>query len=186
MLVTLQPGIDNENHVLLSSLDETIIQREAEFNLGIHKYPGGVYNPKGHKYVTDFITEPIPKLTYRVGGVVLTKEMIFTTSEDRMIIKYTLEDAHSGTKLKLRPFLAFRNVHRLSKQNIFVEKKYEKVGNGIKVRMYLGYTDLFLQLSRTNDYTHVPEWYYNIEYQEEMERGYEYQEDLYVPGYFEC
>ncbi len=186
MLVTLQPGIDNENHVLLSSLDETIIQREADFNLSIHKYPGGVYNPKGHKYVTDFVTEPIPKLTYRVGGVVLTKEMIFTTSEDRMIIKYTLEDAHSSTKLRLRPFLAFRNVHRLSKQNIFVEKKYEKIGNGIKVRMYLGYTDLFLQISRTNDYTHVPEWYYNIEYQEEMERGYEYQEDLYVPGYFEC
>ena len=31
MLITLQPGIDNENHVLLSSLDETIIQMEAEF-----------------------------------------------------------------------------------------------------------------------------------------------------------
>ena len=31
MLVTPQPGIDNENHVLLSSVDETVIQREAEF-----------------------------------------------------------------------------------------------------------------------------------------------------------
>ena len=31
----------------------------------------------------------------------------------------------------------------------------------------------------------MPDWYYNIEYQEEMDRGYEYQEDLYVPGFFE-
>ena len=76
MLVTPQPGIDHENHVLLSSLDETVIQMDSEFNLGIHKYPGGVYNPKGHKYLRDFSTEPYPKMTYRVGGVILTKEMV--------------------------------------------------------------------------------------------------------------
>jgi len=185
LLVTPQPGIDNENHVLLSSLDETVIQMDSEFNLGIHKYPGGVYNPKGHKYLRDFVTEPYPKMTYRVGGVILTKEMVFTTHEDRMLIKYTLVDAHSPTKLRLKPFLAFRNIHALSKENIFADKKYEAVLHGIKIRMYQGYTDLFMQISKENEYTHVPDWYYKIEYQEEMDRGYECQEDLYVPGFFE-
>ena len=102
-----------------------------------------------------------------------------------MIIKYTLQDAHSATKIRLRPFLAFRNVHQLNRENIFADKKYENVPNGIRIRMYQGYTDLFLQLSKPAEYIHVPDWYYNIEYQEEMERGYDYQEDLYVPGYFE-
>ena len=183
--MTPQLGIDKDNHVLLSCLDETVIQRDAEFNLGIHKYPGGIYNPKGHRYIVDFDTEPIPRQTYKVGGVLLTKEMIFTSNEDRMIIKYTLEDAHSPTTLRLKPFLAFRNVHHLSHENIFADKKYEKAPNGIKVKMYEGYTDLYMQLSVKNEYTHVPTWYYKIEYQEEMERGYEYQEDLYVPGFFE-
>jgi predicted glycogen debranching enzyme len=185
MLVAPQPGIDNENHVLLSCLDESVIQMDSEFNLGIHNYPGGIYNPKGHRYIVDFETEPIPRQTYKVGGVLLTKEMIFTSNEDRMIIKYTLEEAHSPTRLRLKPFLAFRNVHQLSHENIFAEKKYEKVPNGIKVRMYQGYTDLFMQLSVKNEYTHVPTWYYNIEYLKEMDRGYDYQEDLYVPGFFE-
>ncbi|MGE5424300.1 MAG: amylo-alpha-1,6-glucosidase [Syntrophothermus sp.] len=185
MLVAPQPGIDNENHVLLSCIDETIIQREAEFNLGIHKYPGGVFQPKGHKYFRDFTTEPIPKMTYNVGGVIFTKEMLFTMNEDRMIIKYTLEEAHSPTKLKLKPFLAFRSVHELCRENIWADKKYEKIPNGIRIRMYQGYTDLFMQLSKVNEYTHIPCWYYNIEYQEEMRRGYDYQEDLYVPGFFE-
>ena len=185
LLITPQPGIDNENHVLLSSVDETVIQREAEFNLGIHKYPGGVYNPKGHKYLKEFTTEPIPRLSYRVGGVILSKEMIFTSREDRIIIKYTLEEAHSPTRIRLRPYLAFRNIHKLSRENIFADKKYEPVAKGIKVRMYHGYTELFMQLSKQNEYTHVPEWYYNIEYHEEMLRGYDYQEDLYVPGFFE-
>jgi len=147
LLIVPQPAVDNGNHVLLSSLDETIIQRDAEFHLGIHKYKGGVYQPKGHKYVRDFTTKPIPKLTYRVGGVVLTKEMIFSTNADRMLIKYTLEDAHSPTKLRFKPFLAFRNVHNLSKANNFVEKKYEEIPNGIKLRMYTGYSHLHLQFS---------------------------------------
>ncbi|MDP4281268.1 MAG: amylo-alpha-1,6-glucosidase [Bacteroidota bacterium] len=185
LLIIPQPGIDNENHVILSSVDETVIQREAEFNLGIHKYPGGVYNPKGHKYIIDFINESIPCLIYRVGGVVFSRETIFLTHSDRVMIKYTLEDAHSPTKLRIRPFLAFRNIHQLSRENIFADKKYEIIPNGIKVKMYQGYTDLFIQTSKPAEYTHVPTWYYNVEYQEEMERGYEYQEDLYVPGFFE-
>lgn len=185
MLIVPQPAIDNENHVLLSALDETIIQREAEFNLGIHKYPGDNYYPKGHKYIRDFTTEPIPKQTYRVGGVVLDKEMLFTRNYDRMIIKYTLVDAHSPTILRFKPYLAFRNIHHLSKANIFADNKYENVPNGIKIRMYQGYTHLFMQFSKKAEYTHVPDWYYNIEYIREAERGYECHEDLYVPGFFE-
>jgi len=185
LLITPQPGIDYDNHVLLSTVDETIIQQDAEFNLGIHKYKGGAYNPKGHKYIRDFSTDEVPKLVYRVGGVILTRETLFITREDRIIIKYTLVEAHSPTRIRLRPFLAFRNVHHLSKENISADKKYQKVPAGIRVKMYEGYTDLFMQLSKENEYTHVPDWYYNIEYQEEMERGYECLEDLYVPGFFE-
>ena len=185
LLVTPQPAIDGENHVLLSALDITVIQREAEFNFGIHKYPGGVYNPKGHKYFSDFTTEPIPKLTFRVGGVVLTMELLLAIDDERVLIRYVLEDAHSPTILRLKPYLAFRNVHKISKANVFVERKYDEIENGIKYRMYTGYTNLYMQFSKEAEYTHVPDWYYNIEYAQEQQRGYDYQEDLFIPGFFE-
>jgi len=185
LFVVPQPAIDEEDHVLLSSLDITVIQREAEFNFGMHKYPGGVYNPKGHKYFSDFATEPIPKFTFRVGGVVLTMELLLALDDERVLIRYVLEDAHSPTILRLKPYLAFRNVHKLSKANVFVERKYDKIENGIKYRMYSGYTNLHMQFSKEVEYTHAPDWYYNIEYAQEQERGYEYQEDLFVPGFFE-
>ncbi|MFA4850891.1 MAG: amylo-alpha-1,6-glucosidase [Bacteroidales bacterium] len=185
LLVSPQPAIDNENHVLLSALDITVVQREAEFNFGIHKYPGGVYIPKGHKYFSDFTTEPIPKLTFRVGGVILSMELLLVLDDNRLLIRYILEDAHSPTILRLKPYLAFRNIHKLAKANVFVEKRYESIDNGIKYRMYTGYSNLFMQLSKKPEYTHVPDWYYNIEYSEEQTRGYDYQEDLFVPGYFE-
>lgn len=185
LLICPQPYLDNENHVLLSTLDETVIQREADFNLGIHKYQGANYNPKGHKYIKDLNLEPIPKITYRVGGVILTKETLLTHEEDRAMLRYTLVEATSPTKLRFRPFLAFRNTHALSKANMYVNKTYEPVANGVSFRMYNGYTPLVIQFSKNADYVHVPDWYYNIEYIEEMQRGYDFQEDLYVPGYFE-
>lgn len=185
LLIAPQPGLDGENHVLLSTLDETIIQHDAEFNLGIHKFPGHNYSPKGHKYIRDFEADPIPKITYRIGGVVLTKERLFHTSGDRIMIRYTLVDAHSPTRIRFKPFLAFRNVHKLTRENVDYNNKYESIKNGIRIRMYNGYTPLYMQFSKEPEYTHVPDWHYNIEYFREQERGYDYQEDLYMPGFFE-
>jgi predicted glycogen debranching enzyme len=184
LLVCPMEDIDNDNHVLLSALDVSVVQNNVAFNLGVRKYPGNVYEPKGHKYVRDFEVDNIPKLVYRVGGVVLQMERILS-EDDRVMVKYTLIDAHSETKLIFKPFLAFRNVHRLSKANLFVNTNYTTVKNGIKFRMYDGYKPIYMQFNKNIEYVHVPDWYYNVEYQEEQNRGYEYHEDLFVPGFFE-
>ena len=81
LLVAPQPAIDDELHVLLSAMDPTIIQHGTEFNLGIHQYPDGVFVPKGHKYVRELQSDPIPKITYRVGGVIFSVETIFSKEE---------------------------------------------------------------------------------------------------------
>ena len=91
--------LDDENHVLLSTLDETVIQHGAPFNLGIHRYKGNVFSPNGHKYIREYDCEQLPITTYRVGGVILKKEKIFVTGENRILIRYTLVEAHSRTTL---------------------------------------------------------------------------------------
>ncbi|MDR2835953.1 MAG: amylo-alpha-1,6-glucosidase [Bacteroidales bacterium] len=184
LLVCPMENIDNDNHVLLSGVDVSVIQHDATFHLGVRKYSGGVYDPKGHKYARNFVVDKMPKLTYRVGDVVLEMERILS-QDDRILIKYTLVEAHSPTKLQLNPFLAFRNVHKLSKANSFVDKTFKKIENGITVNMYDGYKPLYMQFNKEVDYFHVPDWYYNVEYEEEQKRGYDFKEDLYVPGYFE-
>ncbi len=185
LLVSLQPKIDNQHHVLLSSFDETVIQHKTEFNLGIHKYEDDVFEPGGHKYIRDFESDPTPKLTYRVGGVVLSKERVFAANDDRILIKYTLEEAHSPTKIRFKPYLAFRSVHCLSKANHDADTSFERVPNGIRVKLYKPYSPLFMQFSKKVNYIHNPNWYYDIEYSKEKTRGYDYKEDLFVPGYFE-
>ena len=186
LLISQIPELNNSRHILLSSFDETIIQHDKEFNLGMHKYAGDKYEPKGHKYIRDFTSDPIPKLEYRVGGVVLSKEKILVENESQILIKYTLLEAKSPTRIKFKPFLAFRNIHALSKANMDVNSKCNEVKNGISSKLYNGYPDLFMQFSKQPEFTHAPDWYYNIEYKEEHKRGYDYKEDLFVPGFFLC
>ena len=176
---------NDEKYLLLSSLDVSIIQHDQEFNLGIHKYEGDTYIPKGHKYVRDYKAETVGETIYRVGGVVLKRESILLEKEERVLIKFTLLEANSDTSLKFRPFLAFRNIHQLSKANTFANTKYENTDNGVIYKMYEGLPSLYMQFSSKVDYVHSPDWYYNIEYMEEQKRGYDYKEDLMVPGFFE-
>ena len=185
LLVVPIPELGDENYVLLSSLDETVVQHGAEFNLGLHKYQGNNFSPNGHKYIREFNCDQVPTTIYRVGGVVLKKEKVFQHYENRIIIRYTLLDAHSETTLKLRPFLAFRSVREYTHENSRVNKSYREVSNGIKTCMYDGFPELYMQLNKKNDFVFQPDWYRGVEYPKELERGYAFTEDLYVPGYFE-
>ena len=185
LLVVPVPELDDENHVLLSSLDCTVIQHGAEFNLGLHKYQGNNFSPNGHKYIREYDATEVPTTTYRVGGVILKKEIVFQHYEDRILIRYTLVDAHSATTLRFRPFLAFRSVRQFTHENSTASREYSEVDNGIKTCMYAGYPDLYMQFSKKNEFIFMPDWYRGIEYPKEQERGYASNEDLYVPGYFE-
>lgn len=185
LLVIPIPELDDENHVLLSSLDATVIQHGAEFNLGLHKYQGDNYAPRGHKYIREYECEKVPTTWYRVGGVVLKKETLFEHYENRILIRYTLVDAHSATTLRFRPFLAFRSVRQYTHENSTASREYQAVDNGIKTRMYAGYPDLYMQFNKKNEFIFQPDWYRGMEYPKEQERGYDFNEDLYVPGYFE-
>ena len=122
---------------------------------------------------------------YRVGGVILKKEVVFQHYENRILIRYTLVDGHSATTLRFRPFLAFRSVRQFTHENATASRDYAEVDHGIKTCMYAGYPDLYMQFSKKNEFKFCPDWYRGVEYPKEQERGYASNEDLYVPGYFE-
>jgi len=185
LLVVPVPELDDENHVLLSSLDETVIQHGAEFNLGLHKYEGNNFSPNGHKYIREFNIDAVARTIYRVGGVILSKERVFISHENRILIKYTLLDAHSRTTLRLHPFLAFRSVNTLCIANDVADTSHSNTENGISMCLYTGYPSLYMQLTKENEFHSLPNWYRGIEYPKEQERGYKFKEDLLVPGYFE-
>lgn len=185
LLVVPVPELGNSWHVLLSSLDLTVYQHGAPFNLALHRYRGGVMSPNGHKYIREFDCESVPRTTYRVGGVILTKEKIFISNENRILIRYTLVEAHSPTTLRFRPVLAFRDANELCVANSALDPTIPEVKNGVSACLYPGYPRLFMQFSHKPTWTYEPNWYNGFEYVKDLERGVPYCEDLWVPGYFE-
>ncbi len=185
MLVIPIPEMGNSSHVLLSSLDCTVIQHGAEFNLGLHRYSGGVYSPNGHKYIREFDCESVPRTTYRVGGVILTKEKMFISHENRILVRYTLVEAHSPTTLRFRPMLAFREANALVMANDAINTQVDDAPNGVSCCLYQGYPRLYMQFNHKPEWHYQPNWYNGFEYLKDLERGVPYTEDLWVPGYFD-
>lgn len=172
--------------VLLSSLDETVVQHGAEFNLAVHKYAGGVFSPNGHKYIREFDVERAVTTTYRVGGVVLSKSYLLSEDRHQLIVRYKLLEAHSQTTLRIKPLLAFRKVKELTYENNQVNWAYQEEPNGISVSLYEGSPRLYMQFSKAMTYAHAPHWNKHHYYDKEAERAHNCVEDLPVTGTFEC
>ena len=170
-------------YMLLSALDESLVLRGKQFNLGIHCY-GDTYDPKGHKYIVDFDANPVPVVTYKVGGIIFTKTIMVVPDNDQVLIKYELLEAPSKLTLMLKPFLAFRSVHSLTNQNGEAYTGYDELDGGVAFRMYEGFPYLNMQLSSQAAFKYQPYWYSGVTYSDEYRRGFDCREDLFVPGAF--
>jgi len=107
LLVCPVDELGGGRHVLLSSLDVTVVNHDKSFNIGIRKYKGDYFSPKGHKYVEDFETDIIPIRIFRVGGVLLKVERLLVHYEEQLLVRYTILEATEPMKLQIRPLLAF-------------------------------------------------------------------------------
>jgi predicted glycogen debranching enzyme len=186
LLVTPQLNVDGGRHVLLSNVDEKLIINESTFNLSARIYPNNYIFPKGHKYLKAFESEPNMKLSYRIGATHFNKEYVFVEKQSRLLMVYTLEDTlASKVTFRISPMLAYRSIHSLTRANMDLNNKYEPIENGASWQLYPGYDRLFFQVSKKAEYVHNPDWHFNIEYPKEKLRGYESNEDLFVPGFFD-
>lgn len=185
LLVCPVDALGGERHVLLSGLDSTVVSNGQSFNTGIRKYQGDYYSPKGHKYIEDFDIQDIPGMTYRVGNVFMKQERLLVHYEEQFLLRLTIIDTDEPVKIQLRPFLAFRNVHQLTHANMWANTRVEEIPGGIRSRMYDGFPWLNMQLSCKSEFVPVPDWHLGVEYVEEQKRGYDFSEDLFVPGFFE-
>jgi len=186
LLIVRQPQIDNEWHLLLSSLDETIVQGDNEFHLALHHYQNDTYYPKGHKYLQSFQRNKTIKLIYNVGDVQLEKDIIMPCGQDRVLVRYHVKNCTQSFAIRFAPLLAFRQRHRLTVENSAANTSCTPIACGESFCLYDGYDSLCIQFSKAGvQYNHLPQWYKNFQYIQEAKRGYDCMEDLLNVGYFE-
>ncbi len=169
--------------VLLSKLEETLFIKGGRYDLSADQYPG-VVHPQGHLKIKEFRLDPFPIYTYQVNGVVIEKRIFMVHGENTVVVEYELRapgpnpsfDCH----LELRPLIAFRDYHSLTHANSALDSSVE-IEPGIAI--VRPYRDLVALSIAHNGSEVAPtgDWYYNLVYQTEQERGLDDREDLFNP-----
>src|SRR4051794_1741363 len=161
---------------LLAKLEETLIIDGKRFELSANQYPG-VIHPLGHLYMKEFRQDPFPVFVYEAGGVVLEKSVFMVHGENTTVVQYELRGgAPGGCTLELRPLIAFRDYHSTTHQNGSLNPALEIEPGRVVSSPYEGCPKLNFAHNGA-DIQRGGDWYRNLEYSVEKERGLDYQED---------
>ena len=181
LFVTRIPEKDYIFHVLLSSLDETILMQGCDYQLAHHHFPE-TYYPDGNIYIDHHEFDAVLTTFYSMGPLTLKKEILLAENKTALFIKYTLLESTGLAKIRLSPFLAFRSIFALTAQNIFANTTVEKFDTGVSSKMYEDLPALFMQISKEHNFVFASNWYNNFEYNQDFVNMHE---DLFTPGHFE-
>lgn len=178
LVASLRPPV--ERYVLLSRLEEEVRFGETVQVLGTCQYPG-VVAPRGFEALEEFRLDPCPTWRYAAGVAPVEKQVFLVEGRQTVVIRYVSD--RDGV-LRVRPFLAFRDYHSLSHANQSFQGQAQVEPGQLQFEPYKGLPALFLHHSEGR-WEQGGDWYYNVEYLVELERGLDFREDLFCPGVLE-
>jgi predicted glycogen debranching enzyme len=189
-----------ERQVLLSKVDEEVVVGETTYLLGCNEFHDGTIHPQGYKFLTSFqLLLGIPTWKYELGDLILIKQIWMEYGQDTVYVRYKLlpnekqaySDSDFDTKtavppvyLRLRPFCAFRGYHHDGWHAY--QEEFVSVPQQNRVIIESSHAPYSLQISPTpeGDFEQHEDWYHMFLYRAERERGFNWLEDLYTPGFF--
>jgi glycogen debranching enzyme len=158
LVASLRPPV--ERYVLLSRIEEEV----NGVQLGAAQYPG-VVTPQGYEFIERFQSDPCATWIYRAGGLLIHKQVYMIENRQAVVIRYRADRA---VTLRARPFLAYRDYHSLGSRRDDVYGSLPRI-----------------EFRHDGRFDSSPDWYYNNEYLEELDRGLDFREDLFTPGVIE-
>ena len=170
--------------VLLSRFEETVVVAGSRTELGANRYPGAIH-PRGFELLESFDRDPFPTAVYAGAGFRLRKTVGVTNGENTVLVIYELRGESGPVELELRPFFAGRDIHSLGVADparVWEAVETESVAV-VRFRSAAGEPDVWIEIPGAV-YHAAGEWYHNFEYDEERARGFDFREDLYLPGVF--
>jgi predicted glycogen debranching enzyme len=165
-------------HVLLSRIEEVVEPEGHAVDLATNFYPG-VVHPHGFRNLHGFRLDPFPIFTYWIGDRGLEKAVFLVDGEDTVVVRYTLF-AGPGCFLQVRPFIAFRDYHRLTHKNEAIDRRIDRREGTVSVHPYGDLPTLHFHHD-AREVIPNGDWWLNHLYPREAERGLDAAEDLFSP-----
>lgn len=168
--------------VLLSRLDEILHLGGDSYELGCNRFPGTVA-PQGFQYLTSFRQDLFPVFEYEAGGIRLRKTVAAVDGENTTLVLYEVLEAPGPFLLSLRPFLASRDQHALTSAEDGPAPVIGFDGGLLRAHTAEEIPEVFALVPGA-DFQPNPQWWYRFEYEHDRRRGFDFQEDLWMPGLF--
>lgn len=184
LLTVREPGVGEPLNVV-AEVEEWF--RIGESNIALHSYDWGNWvEPQGVDHLIRF--EPLPRWTYGIEGMTVTRELWLEERADAVWIRYSIEGVERPVDLRLRPLIRCRPLHELTFANPFLNGELDVEDDGaLRVTMhpYQNVPDLVTSLhGAPGTFEADGHWYEGVHYEWERERGYDDAEDLFTPGEF--
>ena len=132
LVASLRPPV--ERQVLLSRLEEEVLCDGEMANLGAAQYPG-VVTPTGFHMLEEFRLDPFPVWVYRTGCTRMEKSVFLVEGSQTVVVMYR---SSSRCRLRVRPFLAYRDYHSLQHASDGFRRDVEETGNTLSVEPFAG------------------------------------------------
>jgi len=171
-----------DRFVLLSKLEEVLIVDGTRYELSSNAYPG-VTHPCGFELLAGFRLDPYPVFTFVIDGLTFEKHVCMLHGENTIVIRYEVKGrniARRQVSLEVRPLIAYRDYHSTTHENPVIDRNLDVSDDVASLTPYHGMPAMHIAhnatlLAATGD------WYRNFQYACEMERGLDFEEDLFNP-----
>ncbi|MBN1124903.1 MAG: glycogen debranching enzyme family protein [Sedimentisphaerales bacterium] len=168
--------------VSLSALREVVIADKDQGELGNFTFDGYM-SDRGMKYLVAFRKDRGVHFDYDLGVAELTKSVYLMPDSDAVAVVYDFVRVYSPLEFSIRPLVAMRDFHALQKSQ--TPLRAISRGKAWAVRTDAGYTGELLLQNDKMQYTPDSQWWFNFCYCVEQQRGQDYLEDLWSPGYYQ-
>ncbi|HVP12343.1 MAG TPA: amylo-alpha-1,6-glucosidase [Phycisphaerae bacterium] len=177
LVAAIEPPV--ERFVLLAKLDATAIVNGRTYELATNQYPD-VLQPEGYKLLESFTARPHPTWRWRAGNAVIEQTLCMVEGEDTTVVRFRLLEGDAPVTLNVRPFCTSRHFHLLAHRPDLNDPQVDAPGDKLVFRWQGGHPTW--QLSHNGTFHRQHDWYYRFFLSTENERGYDYSQDLFVPG----
>lgn len=177
LIASLHPPADR--YSILPRVEESVWSEGARFELATVQYPGAV-QPRGFELLDGFAVDPFPRWSYRCGSTTIHKIICLLDGQQSVLVKY---ETTAGCHLEVRFFIAFRDYHSLARECKVFRTDVLEAPASFSIAPYADLPRLFV-LHR-GVFRPDASWYRNHEYLRELDRGLDFREDLFSPGFVE-
>jgi predicted glycogen debranching enzyme len=167
--------------LILSKLDESISVEDRSYKLYTNDTNGQI--TEGHEYQVWFEKDILPKYRFKVEDIEVEKTIALIRNKNVVIVYYRVQNGSKSIRMHLTPVVNFRNFHDMKTDTRFT---YTQVIEENKIQLVFNQSDkINLGLLGSTYYPHNGDFFRNMHYKKEEERGFYPNENHIVPGTFD-